>query len=125
MFVYICALTNIVLYCIIKLSGKTNLSLSLTAERTIIMAVRGKKAETAAKNANGQATFSITGTLKEVYVGKKACYATVDVQRADSEYYDRFKVSCPLDYDFPDDGKEITLEGYMKTFKGEVTFVSN
>ena len=89
------------------------------------MAVRGKKAETAAKNVNGQAQLSITGTLKEVYVGKKACYATVDVQRADSEYYDRFKVSCPLDYDFPDDGKEITLEGYMKTFKGEVTFVSS
>lgn len=90
------------------------------------MAVRGKKAETAAnKNASGQATFSITGTLREVYVGRKACYATVDVQRADSEYYDRFKVSCPLDYDFPDDGSEITLEGYMKTFKGEVTFVSN
>ena len=90
------------------------------------MAVRGKQADTAAnKNVNGQATFSITGTLKEVYVGKKACYATVDVQRADSEFYDRFKVSCPLDYDFPDDGKEITLLGYMKTFKGEVTFVSN
>ena len=90
------------------------------------MAVRGKKAESAAnKNVNGQATFSITGTLKEVYVGKKACYATVDVQRADSEFYDRFKVSCPLDYDFPDDGKEITLLGYMKTFKGEVTFVSS
>ena len=90
------------------------------------MAVRGKQADTATnKQANGQATFSITGTLKEVYVGKKACYATVDVQRADSEFYDRFKVSCPLDFDFPDDGKEITLEGYMKTFKGEVTFVSN
>ena len=90
------------------------------------MAVRGKKAETAAnKQAVGQAQFSITGTLKEVYVGKKACYATVDVQRADSEYYDRFKISCPLDYDFPDDGKEITLEGYMKTFKGDVTFVSS
>ena len=90
------------------------------------MAVRGKKAESAAnKNVNGQATFSITGTLKEVYVGKKACYATVDVQRAGSEYYDRFKISCPLDYDFPDDGAEITLDGYMKTFKGEVTFVSN
>ena len=78
-----------------------------------------------AVNVSGEATFTITGTLKEVYVGKKACYATVDVQRADSEYYDRFKVSCPLDYDFPDDGKEITLTGYMKTFKGEVTFVSN
>ena len=90
------------------------------------MAVRGKQADTAAnKNVNGQATFSITGTLKEVYVGKKACYATVDVQRAGSEYYDRFKISCPLDYDFPDDGAEITLDGYMKTFKGEVTFVSN
>ena len=90
------------------------------------MAVRGKQADTATnKQANGQATFSITGTLKDVYVGRKACYATVDVQRADSEFYDRFKVSCPLDYDFPDDGKEITLEGYMKTFKGEVTFVSN
>jgi hypothetical protein len=78
-----------------------------------------------AVNASGEATFTITGTLKEVYVGKKACYATVDVQRADSEYYDRFKISCPLDYDFPDDGKEITLTGYMKTFKGDVTFVSN
>ena len=90
------------------------------------MAVRGKQADTSAnKQANGQATFTITGTLKEVYVGKKACYATVDVQRADSEFYDRFKVSCPLDYDFPDDGKEITLEGYMKTFKGEVSFVSS
>ena len=90
------------------------------------MAVRGKKDDTAAnKNANGQAQFSITGVLREVYVGRKACYATVDVQRADSDYYDRFKISCPLDYDFPDDGKEITLEGYMKTFKGEVTFVSN
>ena len=90
------------------------------------MAVRGKSADTkSAKKANGQAVFSITGTLKEVYVGKKACYATVDVQRADSEYYDRFKVSCPLDYDFPDDGQEITLEGCIKTFKGECTFVSN
>lgn len=90
------------------------------------MAVRGKSDGTkSAKKASGEATFTITGTLKEVYVGKKACYATVDVQRADSEYYDRFKVSCPLDYDFPDDGQEITLKGYMKTFKGEVTFVSN
>lgn len=90
------------------------------------MAVRGKQADTAAnKSANRQATFTITGTLKEVYVGKKACYATVDVQRADSEFYDRFKVSCPLDYDFPDDGEEITLAGYMKTFKGEITFVSS
>lgn len=91
------------------------------------MAKRTNTQETTktAKQASGEATFTIIGTLKEVYVGKKACYATVDVQRADSEYYDRFKVSCPLDYDFPDDGKEITLTGYMKTFKGDVTFVSN
>lgn len=75
--------------------------------------------------ASGNASFTITGTLKEVYVGKKATYATVDVQRAESQYYDRFKIQCPLDYDFPDDGQEITISGYMKTFKGEVTFVSN
>ena len=75
--------------------------------------------------ANESASFTITGELLEVYVGKKFCYATVDVQRADSQYYDRFKIQCPLDYDFPDDGQEITLSGYMKTFKGEVTFVSS
>lgn len=89
------------------------------------MSQRTNKQDTPAKTQAGAASFSITGTLKEVYVGKKACYATVDVQRADSEYYDRFKVTCPLDYDFPDDGQEITLNGYMKSFKGDVTFVSN
>ena len=69
-----------------------------------------------------RATFSISGTLDSVFVGKKYAYATVKVQK-DNGYYDQYKVQCSLDFDFPDDGQPITLNGYIHRYKADISFI--
>lgn len=70
------------------------------------------------------ASFSITGKLDSVYVGKKYAYATVQVTQ-DNGYYDQYKVQCSLDYDFPDDGQQITLSGKIKRYKTDISFIDD
>ena len=74
--------------------------------------------------AKGTAAFQVTGELDHVFTGKKYNYAYVKVTK-DNGYYDMYKVQCSLDYDFPDDGQQITLSGYITQFKNEISFVSN
>lgn len=81
-------------------------------------------APAAKTQANGHASFSITGELDRVYTGKKYNYAYIKVTK-DNEYYDLYKVQCSLDYDFPDDGQQITMTGTITQFKNEYSFVSN
>lgn len=69
-----------------------------------------------------RATFSISGTLDSVFVGKKHTYATVKVQK-DNGYYDLYKVQCSLDFDFPDDRQPITLNGYIHRYKTDISFI--
>ena len=100
---------------------------TLTGRKEIIMGKR--TANTAAPaaqktQASGQATFNITGKLDHVFTGKKYNYAYVKVTK-DNGFYDMYKVQCSLDFDFPDDGQQITLSGYMTQFKNEISFVSN
>lgn len=68
------------------------------------------------------ATATISGTLKEVYEGKKYDYATIKVDHDYDEYYDLFKVACGKSFELPDDGVYITLNCVMKNYKGEITF---
>ena len=70
----------------------------------------------------GKATATISGTLKEVYEGKKYDYATIRVDHGYDEYYDLFKVACGKDFQLPDDGEFITLNCNMKSYKGEISF---
>ncbi len=69
-----------------------------------------------------EATATISGTLKEVYEGKKYDYATIRVEHGYDEYYDLFKVACGKSYELPDDGEYISLRCTMKNYKGEITF---
>lgn len=69
-----------------------------------------------------KATFCITGTLDSVFTGKKYNYATVKVMKSNG-FYDQYKVQCSLDFDFPDDGQQITLTGYINRYKTDITFV--
>ena len=41
----------------------------------------------------------------------------------DNGYYDQYKVQCPLDFDFPDDGQEINLAGYINRYKTDISFI--
>lgn len=78
--------------------------------------------QAAAQQPTGQtAGFTMTGILKEVYVGKKYCYATITVNTG-GQYYDQFKVKFDLTTDFPDDGAKVNVCGIMHTFKAEVNF---
>lgn len=79
-------------------------------------------AQTAATAPTQNTTFSISGILDSVYVGKKYAYATVKVNK-DNGYYDQYKVQCDLDYDFPDDGQPITLVGRMSRYKNDISFI--
>lgn len=99
---------------------------TLTRRKEFIMSKRtaNAAAPAAQTKANGQATFSITGELDHVYTGKKYNYAYIKVTK-DNGYYDLYKVQCSLEYDFPDDGQQITMTGYMSQFKNEISFVSN
>lgn len=95
------------------------------SRKVIIMAVRTQnntQAAGAAKQPTGQtAGFTLTGILKEVYVGKKYCYATITVNTG-GQYYDKYKVQYALDTDFPDDGSKVNCCGTMSTFKAETHF---
>lgn len=90
------------------------------------MAKRTANTKPAAAAANTEpaqaAGFNITGVLTEVYVGKKACYASIRVDHAHDDYYDLYKVKFDLDTDFPDDGAAVSVLGTMSTFKKEVNF---
>lgn len=99
---------------------------TLTRGKEFIMSRRTAAAAPAAQKtqASGQATFNITGELDHVFTGKKYNYAYVKVTKYNG-YYDMYKVQCSLDFDFPDDGQQITLTGYMTQFKNEISFVSN
>lgn len=70
------------------------------------------------------ARFTITGKLDSVYVGKKYAYATVHVKKANG-YYDAYKVQCSLEYDFPDDGQQITITGSISKYKDECNFIAD
>ena len=76
-------------------------------------------AETTVKHS---ACFTIKGILDSVYVGKKYAYATVKVMK-DNGFYDQYKVQCSLDMDFPDDGQEINLAGYINRYKTDISFI--
>lgn len=69
-----------------------------------------------------KATATISGTLKEVYEGKKYDYATIRVEHGYDEYYDLFEVACSKNFQLPDDGEFITLNCVMKNYKGKITF---
>lgn len=69
-----------------------------------------------------KATFTITGVLDSVYTGKKYNYAKVKVQKSNG-YYDLYNVQCSLDFDFPDDGQQITLTGYINRYKNDFSFI--
>lgn len=63
------------------------------------------------------AILSLTGVLEEVFVGEKYAFATIKVPQAtDNDYYDKYKVAFPLDYDFPEDGEEIDVNCSVSTF---------
>ena len=79
-------------------------------------------ANTAAQVVKHSACFTMKGTLDSVFVGKKYAYATVKVTK-DNGYYDQYKVQCPLDFDFPDDGQEINLAGYINRYKTDISFI--
>ena len=83
---------------------------------------QAQKAAPAKAASQDRAIFSISGTLDSVFVGKKYTYATVKVQK-DNDYYDQYKVQCSLDFDFPDDGQPITLNGYMNMYKTAIVFI--
>lgn len=70
------------------------------------------------------ARFTITGKLDSVYVGKKYAYANVHVMKSNG-YYDAYKVQCSLDYDFPDDGQQITITGSISKYKDECNFIAD
>lgn len=69
-----------------------------------------------------KATFTITGTLDSVYTGKKYNYAKVKVQKSNG-FYDLYNVQCSLNHDFPDDGQQITLTGYINKYKNDFSFI--
>ena len=79
---------------------------------------KGAKAENAYS-----ATAKISGIVTGYYdKGKKYDYVTIDVPHSYDEYYDRFKVAVNKNYDCPDDDEPITVECYIKCYKGDVTF---
>lgn len=69
-----------------------------------------------------EATATISGTLKEVYEGKKYDYATIRVDHGYDDYYDLYKVACNKNYKLPNDGEYISLTCTMKNYKGEISF---
>lgn len=80
------------------------------------------QAETTTQAINMSATFTITGELESVYVGKKYTYATVKILKP-NKYYDRYKVQCSLDFDFPDDGEIVTFVGHINRYKTDISFI--
>lgn len=63
------------------------------------------------------AILSLSGTLEGVYVGEKYAFATIKVpQTNNNEYYDKYKVAYPLDFDFPEDGEHIDVNCGVSTY---------
>lgn len=63
------------------------------------------------------AILSLSGELVSVFVGEKYAFATIKVpQTNNNEYYDKYKVAYPLDFDFPDDGEHIDVNCSVNTF---------
>lgn len=75
------------------------------------------------ENNKHSAIVHITGTLKEVYVGKKYAYAKIESYN-NGDYYTLFRVACPLDYDFPDDDEEIDIYAKVTSYKNEYSFTA-
>lgn len=69
-----------------------------------------------------EATAIISGTIKEVFEGKKYDYVTIRVDHDYDEYYDLFKVACGKDFLLPSDGEYISLKCAMRNYKGDITF---
>ena len=69
------------------------------------------------------AVVHITGTLKEVYVGKKYAYAKIECYN-NGDYYTLFRVAFPLDYDFPEDGDDIDVYAKITSYKSEYSFTA-
>lgn len=65
----------------------------------------------------------IKGVVSDFYdKGKKYDYITIDVPHSYDEYYDRFKVAVNKNYEVPDNGEDIEIDCYIKTYKGNVSF---
>ena len=63
------------------------------------------------------AILSLTGTLESVFVGEKYAFATIKVPQANNnDYYDKFKVAYPLDFDFPEDNEPIDVNCTVNTY---------
>ena len=69
------------------------------------------------------AVVHITGTLKEVYVGKKYAYAKIECYN-NGDYYTLFRVAFPIDYDFPEDGDDIEVYAKITSYKNEYSFTA-
>lgn len=79
------------------------------------------------ENANADkgyiATAHFKGVVSDFYGdGKKYDYITIDVPHAYDNYYDRFKVAVNKSFDVPDDGEEIEIDCFIKSYKGDVSF---
>ena len=68
---------------------------------------RASKNNTSTNKNACTATATISGTLKEVYDGKKYDYATIRVDHNYDDYYDMFKVACGKSFELLDDGEFI------------------
>lgn len=65
----------------------------------------------------------IKGVVSDFYdKGKKYDYITIDVPHGYDEYYDRLKVAVNKSYDVPDNGEDIEIDCYIKTYKGDISF---
>lgn len=69
------------------------------------------------------AVIHITGTLKEVYVGKKFAYAKIECYN-NGDYYTLFRVAFPLVYDFPENGDDIEVYAKITSYKNEYSFTA-
>lgn len=69
------------------------------------------------------AVIHITGTLTEVYVGKKFAYGKIECYN-NGDYYTLFRVAFPLDYDFPEDGDTIDIYAKITSYKNEYSFTA-
>ncbi len=75
------------------------------------------------QNNEHSAVVHITGTLKEVYVGKKYAYAKIESYN-NGDYYTLFRVAFSLDYEFPEDGDDIDVYAKITSYKNEYSFTA-
>lgn len=91
-------------------------------------ATRGKanKSKPATRPTSHAATFSIAGTIKDVYEGEKYVYVSVNVDseninpKTNKPYYDTYSVVCSNDMEIPDDGEEVCFIGRLISFYNKV-----